>query len=279
MINTIVALYCIVDDLLKALNHPEDSRRRIVDAEVITTALVAARFFGGNHQHSRDYLDEHGLIPQMLSPSRLNRRLHHVSALMYDLQHQMGMLWMQLQADSEYLLDSFPIPICDNIRIGHTHLLQGEAYRGYIASKKRYFYGIRIHLISTAEGVPVEWIFLPGAANDVRGLRALPLNLPPGSELYVDKGYTDYVAEDNLAEADAITLMAIRKGNSKRPDSACLAYIKQTLRHPIETVFSQITRRFPKSIHAVTFEGFLLKVSSFIWVHTLEQLLPDRQTA
>lgn len=274
MINTIVAMYCLVDDLLKALGHQEDRRRRILDAEVITTALVAARFFGGNHQHSRDYLDDHGLIPQMLSKSRLNRRLHNVAALMYDLQHQLGYLWMHLHEGSEYLLDSFPVPICDNIGIGHTHLLQGEEYRGYIASKKRYFYGIGIHLISTADGVPLEWIFLPGSANDVRGLRALPLNLPAGSELYADKGYTDYVAEDTLAEADEIALMAIRKRNSKRPDSACLAYIKQTLRHPIETVFSQITRRFPKRIHAVTFEGFLLKVSSFIWVHTLEQILP-----
>jgi hypothetical protein len=37
------------------------------------------------------------------------------------------------------------------------------------------------------------------------------LNLPPDRELYPDKGYTDWVAEDNLAEADDIALMAIRK--------------------------------------------------------------------
>jgi hypothetical protein len=131
-----------------------------------------------------------------------------------------------------------------------------------------YFYGVRIHLISTPDGIPVEWVFLPGAANDVRGLQSLPLNLPPEAELYNDKGYTDYVAEDNLADAEDITLMAIRKQNSKRVDSPCLAYIKQATQHYIETVFSQITRRLPKSIHAVTFEGFMIKVSSFIWVHT-----------
>ena len=60
----------------------------------------------------------------------------------------------------------------------------------------------------------------------MRGLQTLPLNLPPGSELYVDKGFTDYVAEDNLAEVDDITLMAIRKRNSSRSDSPCLTYIK-----------------------------------------------------
>ncbi len=275
MINMIIALYCIVDDLLRAIGHREDSRRRISDAEVITTSLVAARFFGGNHAQSRDYLDEHGLIPNMLSPSRLNRRLHAVAYLMYTLQQQFGQLWMQVNDDTEYLLDSFPVPLCDNIRIRRSQILKGEEYRGYIASKKRYFYGIRIHLISTKDGLPVEWVFLPGEANDVRGLQTLPLNLPPGSELYADKGFTDYVAEDNLAEADDITLMAIRKRNSSRSDSPSLTYIKQTTRHYIETVFSQITLRFPKFIHAVTFEGFLLKVSSFIWSYTLEKALAN----
>ena len=270
MVDTIVALYCVVDDLLKAIAHAEDTRRRIKDAEVITTALVAARYFAGNHRHSRDYLDDHGLIPNMLSPSRLNRRLHQVAELMYTLQTQLGDLWAQLHGESQYRLDSFPIPICENVRIGHTHWLTGKEYLGYVASKKSYFYGIRIHRVTTAQGVPVEWVFLPGAANDVRGLRTLSLPLPTDSELYVDKGYTDYGAEDSLRDADGIRLMAIRKKNSKRADSPCLAYVKQVMRHPIETTFRQVTARFPKRIHAVTFEGFLLKVSSFIWVHTLE---------
>jgi hypothetical protein len=275
MINEIIALYCLVDDVLKAIGHRDDSRRSLTDAEVITTALVAARFFGGNQAQSQNYLREQGLIPRQLSPSRFNRRIHAVAELMYQLQQQLGQLWMHLSGEMEYLLDSFPIPICDNIRISQADLLQGEEYRGYIASKKRYFYGLRIHLVSTQDGVPVEWVFLPGAANDVRGLQTLPLNLPPGSQLYADKAFTDYLVEDNLAEGDKITLMAVRKQNSQRPDRPWLAYIKQTIRHYIETVFSQITTRFPKSIHAVTFEGFMLKVSSFIWAYTLERMLAN----
>jgi len=144
-------------------------------------------------------LQEHGLIPQMLSASRFNRRIHAIADLLYDLQQQLGQVWMKLDGESEYLLDSFPVAVCDNIRIRHCHLLQGEQYRGYVASKKRYFYGIRIHVVSTPAGIPVEWVFLPGEANDTRGLQTLPLNLPAGSELYADKGYTDYICEDNLA--------------------------------------------------------------------------------
>ena len=48
MLGEIVAIYAIVEDLLKAIGHQEDCRIQMSDAEVITAALVAARFFQGN---------------------------------------------------------------------------------------------------------------------------------------------------------------------------------------------------------------------------------------
>ena len=71
-------------------------------------------------------------------------------------------------------------------------------------------------------------------------------------------------------QGDRISLQVMRKKNSRRPDEPWIAYIKQHLRHPIETLFSQITQGFPKSIHAVTMDGFLLKVAAFILVFTLD---------
>jgi hypothetical protein len=63
----------------------------------------------------------------------------------------------------------------------------------------------------------------------------------------------------------------MRKKNSKRPDKPYVQYIKQSIRHYIETVFSAITSLFPKSIHAVTYKGFLLKLQTFIFAFTLKQ--------
>ncbi len=270
MIEKIVEIYVIVDDLLKAIAHPEDTRRMMSDAEVITSCLTASLFFGGNQLLACNYLKEHGLIPNMLSKSRFNRRLHRLSELIYDLQQQVGMIIKNLNNSMVYLLDSFPVAICDNIRINRCKLVNSEDYRGYIASKKRYFYGVRIHLLSTKDGIPVEWAYIPGHANDVRGLDLLPFNLPENSEIYADKAFNDYQVEDELAELEQIKLRVIRKNKSKRKDEPWTNYLKQSTRHFIETVFSQITRRFPKFIHAVTFEGFLLKISSFIFAFTLE---------
>lgn len=47
MLNEIIAIYAITDDLLKAIGHDDDIRREMSDAEILTTALVAAMFFNG----------------------------------------------------------------------------------------------------------------------------------------------------------------------------------------------------------------------------------------
>ncbi len=270
MINEIIAIHAIVDDLLKAIGHQEDNRTTMNDAEVITSGLVAAKFFGGNQNQACKYLREDGLIPQMLSKSRFSRRWSRLFLPLLDLFDYLGQILKSLNASSEYLLDSFPVAICDNIRIPKAKLVHSEEYRGYIASKKRYFYGVRVQLMSTADGIPVEFVFLPGEANDTRGLKALPFNLPSDSIVYCDSGYTDYWAEDEFEANEAIALQVMRKGNSRRPDAPWMAYIKQHQRHLIETVFSQITGLFPKSIHAVTLDGFLMKVTAFILVFTLQ---------
>ena len=56
MLTEIIAIYAISDELLKAMGHSEAPRTQMSDAEVLTTALVAARFFGGNHHLACVYL-------------------------------------------------------------------------------------------------------------------------------------------------------------------------------------------------------------------------------
>jgi hypothetical protein len=106
MLTEIIALYAITDDLLKAMGHSDDCRAVMSDAEVITTALVAAKFFGGNHLSACTYLKEHGLMPRMLTASRFSRRLHRLFLPMLDLFDCLGMILKSINEQSEYILDS-----------------------------------------------------------------------------------------------------------------------------------------------------------------------------
>jgi hypothetical protein len=271
VIDHTTALYCITADLLKATGHRDDCRCRLTDAEVITTALIAALYFGGNIERSRCFMRSTGLMPRMLSKSRLTRRLHAVAGLVNSLFHQLGLVLKEASPSTRYLLDSFPVALCDNMRISRCRIVSDEEFRGYIASKRRYFYGVRVQVVTTEEGVPVEFCFLPGAASDVRGLGVLPLALPAVSQLFTDSGYTDYAMEEAAQQTDGVEFAPSRKQNSKRGDDEWRSHYKQLMRKRIETVFSQITNLFPRHIHAVTLDGFLLKVSMFVIAFALDK--------
>lgn len=263
MINKSIAIYVFIDDLFKTLGHQEDSRRKFSDAEVLTTALISSLYFGGNLDKARIFMKQTGLMPNMLDKSRFNRRLHQIGEDVSLLFLRIGHIIKEIADCKEFILDSFPIPVCDNIRIPRSKLVKGECYRGWKASMRRYFYGIRLHLITTHSGMPVEFCLVPGQANDVNGLHQMPFNLPAGSQVYADAGYTDYAIEDELAD-NGIVLLTQRKSNSKRLSNFCIEYIKKTMRKPIETTFSQIKSLFASKIHAVTMRGFLIKVLLFL---------------
>lgn len=271
MVTKSFVIYCIVDDILRAMNHREDIRRKMTDSEVITTALVAAVVFSGNIEKAKCALWETGLIPNMLGKSRLNRRIHAVSGIIQNIFFELGTVFKNSNISMEYLLDSVPIPVCDNIRIKRSKIVRSEKYRGHIASKKRFFYGVRLHILATSDGIPVEFVFFPGAPHDSNALYELPFDLPEGSEIYADSAYTNYQIEDDLKEFGNIVLSPARKKNSKRRDEPHVRRYKQRIRKQIETVFSELTGLFPKKIHAVTFGGFLLKIVLFILGHTLNK--------
>ena len=267
MDTAVVATYCLTDDLLQAVGHDECSRRRVSDAEVITTALVAVRLFSGNFVSARAFLKSHGYIPKMLSKSQFNRRLHRAAPLLRLLFALLAEVHKKQTEEDVYLIDSFPIPACDNVRISRCRIYQGEAkeaFRGYIASKRRFFFGLKIHLLVSSEGRPVEVSLAPGSASDVRVMKRFDFELPDGSVVYGDKAYNDYDFEDLLAGAGEVKLLPLRKKNSKRAVPAFVRYLQHAYRKQVETTGSNIERRLPASIHAVTSEGFELKVFLFV---------------
>jgi hypothetical protein len=60
-----------------------------------------------------------------------------------------------------------------------TETEHGGVFRGYISSKRRYFYGLRVHLVVTGAGEPVEFSLVAGSEADVSVFRDLQLDLCP----------------------------------------------------------------------------------------------------
>ena len=86
--------------------------------------------------------------------------------------------------------------------------MHGEAFRGYIACKKRLLYGLRVHLLMTTDGLPVEVLLAPGSQADIRVFRCFGLELPPKAYIFADAGYLDQHEEALLKEAAQVHLVA-----------------------------------------------------------------------
>ncbi len=269
-----IAIYCFLDDLFKVMGRKTDAYCKVADAEIATTALIAALFFHGNQATACQYMQAHHGM-RMINKSNFNRRLHRLESRLVVIFRALGASLKELNTTARYVIDSFPVAVCRNCRISRCKLLPGKAYHGYNEAKKEYFYGFKVQLVVTSDNQPVDCLITAGSFHDSTALQAMQIDLPAGSELYGDSGYTDYEQEDLYAECEQIYLKTHRKKNSLRPDKPCEKFLKKTFRKPVESVFSQITTLFPRKIHAVTPEGFLLKVFLFILAFSINTCLED----
>ena len=117
MDDKLLAVYGLSADLLIAIGHVEDPPQQMSDAEVITTGLVAMRFFRGNFETARALLSTPRYRPHMLSRSRLNRRLHRLTELFVRRLNLLGCTWKQLNTEAISVIDRFPVAVCDHDRI------------------------------------------------------------------------------------------------------------------------------------------------------------------
>jgi len=269
----IISIYFFSDEILKAYSYSDDPQCKMTTAEIITSVLTAALFFSGNQRLAISFLKTHLYIPQVVSEGHFNRRLHGIPKEIWNAIFSCLSEYFKQHHDSkEYVVDSFPVSVCENVRIFRSKIYSGKQFHGYSSSKKKFFFGIRVHALVTTKGEPIEFVFAPGSENDIKVFRNFDFNLPSDSTIYADRAYTDYNYEDFLRE-NSIALIPHRRANAKRQHNPCTDYLRGIFRKRIETTFSQITRLFPKSIHAVTKRGFELKVYLFILAYCLQLFL------
>ena len=164
-----------------------------------------------------------------LSRGRFCRRVHRNKDLFLTVFAVLAEHWNAVDPSMVDLIDSFPIASCDTIRIMRSRRYRGEAYRGYIASKRRYFYGLRRHLITTAAGQPVELFLVPGAENDTGALAWYQFDLPCGARIVGDKAFNVYAIAGDLAAID-IAVCPLRKKNSTRAIPAWKTNVRELQR-------------------------------------------------
>ena len=251
----IVTVYAVLDDLLKAMHHEDDPRATVSTAEVLTVAVVAARYFQNHHERALGVLRQSHAIPK-LSLSRFNRRLHQAQAVL-----EAALEWLGDQVARPWLcvMDSLPLPICHRVRLERCKKVQGEAYLSWCAAKREWFFGLRLHWLCDVSGVPIACSLLPARWHEFTVMHDLLATLPPRTCVVADGAYLSYKEQALAWEAGQLVLVVPHRGQMppNSPDERGLLALTRSV---IETAHSQLHAMGIQRLHARTFTGFVLKV-------------------
>ncbi len=260
----IIAIYCLCDDYIHAQGIKAWPNEKISIQEVMALALVAMKYFSGNLEVARQFFIEQKYIKEVCK-SCINKRLHGFTREQWNRFLRYMILWKRAQNPClSYIIDTFPVPACRNIRIRNSRIYQGEDYRGYNASKHEYFYGVKTSVITTREGVPYQVDLSPGKEHDCTIFQVIDIHLPRNSTLFCDSAYTDYKRQQELLEKQEIRTVSERKSNSLMPMSIRDYLELKQVRRTIENTFAEVSKLLPKCIHAVTAAGFEVKIMCFV---------------
>jgi len=240
----LTALYVIVDDWYqlhgcRLLAGKAGSKPTFSDSEVMTLSIAQhwcgfaterewLRFVRNNHPD---------LFPKLVSQSEFNVRARSLCWVIRELGNwaieQMG-----VRSERWRLVDGTPIHARHWRRYGPRSLALPGAALGRCAAKRECFYGYRLVVLTTLDGVITDWVLIPANADEREG--ALDL-LEAYSNLCTlgDKGFLDQMRQAYLQEQHGIHLLTPKRKNQKQQNPKEWDLLLKQARQRIESVYSQ----------------------------------------
>ncbi|GAA2610939.1 IS982 family transposase [Streptomyces tubercidicus] len=253
-LNTLAtALYVTTDDLLKERPHlapdrpPVGIAPRLSDAELLTLAMMQAMLGFTSEarwlRHARAHLRH--LFPYLPQQPGYNKRLRKAAGLLRQVTRFLASS-TSVWSDDVWVVDSTPVECGRSRETVKCSDLAGWAEYGYCASHSRFFWGLRLHLVCTLQGLPITFA-LTGAKADERetllDLLATDSDLlarHPGQTLIGDKNYFGRTFEHELAEQTVQLLRPARKGERERPGAPLFKPLRQVIESINETFKGQL---------------------------------------
>ena len=266
----IVTTYVVIDAMLRAHGLVDDCRTSETAAEILTVGVVAAKYFQNHPERALCVMTRLGYVRQ-LSVSRFNRRLHALRDWLYSILSRIAELYSQGET---FIIDSMPLPVCKRARAARCKKVRGKAFCGYCAAKKEKFFGWRLHLICTPDGVPVSFDLLPASEQDLTPIHELTVGLLEGATVFGDKGYVSDPDATAIFAATGVRFVAARRRNMT-PNAWADEFDLRLYRKRIETVYSQLEAMGLQRLHARTNIGFDLKAHASLLALAFTNLIPD----
>ena len=132
----IVTVFVIMDTIMDHYEHRSHPLAPVPDVEVLTVAVVAAKYFQNHHERALAVRQARGYLSGHISTSRFNRRLHTRADWLAFLSVTVGELFTHGEV---FVIDSLPVPVCRRVRAWRCRKVRGRVYCGYCAAKQETF--------------------------------------------------------------------------------------------------------------------------------------------
>ena len=247
-------VYCLADDGIKSERNKGKWRKsnhqpKCTDAEIMAVVMMQSYF--GCATLKRTYLlvkaNDSKAFPHLPSYKQWLNRWHQLSFQMGAMLENVPLHLTDLE--EIYLVDSFPIPMCQAIRHGRVNLLRDEgAYFG--KGTKGWFFGFKLHVLSTLRGQIVGAVLLPTSYDDRAGARMLASLLEEGSLAIADLGYRGVKFQTEMYETEGVLFLTRADMPSQK-----MKILHSLIRERVEGIFSSLWERFATRVYSRSWHG------------------------
>ena len=263
----VVAAYVFADDC--PVPARPGRRPLVSDAELVALAVAQAAI---GISSDRQFLGLIGRVlpgwfPHLPEQSQYNRRLRALVELLSIVQQQLARL---LDAGGVRLADGSQLAVASYPGCQQQSEFGGFARYGYARSQHRFIWGVRLVLLTDAQGLPLGYTIVPANEHEYEPLADL-LTGTPASVVIADKGFWGRGYRDRLA-ADGVRLLTPDKKRSATNVGRERALASTRL--VIESVFANLKGQMRLERHlATTPAGLAVPIAQRILALTLGILL------
>lgn len=268
--------YVIIDDIYNEI-IPDSIRFRrnytqskLSDSEIITIAMVGELHSISSEKSWFNYVCNNfkELFPNIGDRTRFNRTRRNLQSVIDAVRKHIGKSLGYDHADV-LIVDSMPIPVCGFGRAHFSKRFKEISSYSYCASKKETYYGLKLHALVTLEGFITNVELTPAHVDDRTALWELVSDTYQATILG-DKGYIGDNLASNLKAEENITLLALKRNNSKSPYPKELRNWISKHRRRIETSFSQLSEQLHMNqVLAYSLSGLRARINSKLLAHNI----------
>lgn len=248
------------------------------DSEVISLMLAEDFIPYPGEQQFLGYMRANHLtlFPNLVDQSQFNRRARGLRLLVEALR-QAWLLELGVENCDQFLLDTKPIPVVGYKRSKRHSAFAGSAAYGYCASRNLHYFGYKLVMVTTLDGLPVLYELVPANSDERQAAEAV-LDRLCNVEVFGDKGFLGEAWQAQMAQQTGNRITTPKRTNQKVQHPPGFERLLNSLRERIEGVFHEIqnTGRNLERLWAKTVVGLVTRVISKVTSHLLKHLLRCR---